>query len=102
MTVSFATFDRLKGKGVAAYQNGDYLAARTYLVDAAECMLEMAEGTKSTDARRQHEELATELIDLAKECDRLQKTGGKPRSGPGRRREKEDDSGADASDWIVS
>lgn len=42
MTVSFATFDRLKSKGVAAYKNGDYLAAKAYLVDAAECMLEMA------------------------------------------------------------
>ena len=31
-----------KGKGVAAYKNGDYLAAKSYLVDAAECMLELA------------------------------------------------------------
>ncbi len=42
MTVSFATFDRLKSKGVAAYQNGDYLASKTYLVDVAGCMLDMA------------------------------------------------------------
>ena len=37
MVVSFATFDRLKTKGVAAYKKGEYLAAKTYLVDAAEC-----------------------------------------------------------------
>ncbi|MCH7592786.1 MAG: ATP-binding protein [Planctomycetes bacterium] len=108
MAVSFSTFDRLKGKGVAAYKSGDYLAAKTYLVDAAECLLEMAETTKSTEAKRQHEEIAAELIDLAKDCDRLHSGGrrAKPveRGGKGgaqRRREQDDDSGADASDWIV-
>src|ERR1043166_9558301 len=75
MTVSFATFDRLKAKGVEAYKNGDYLAAKTYLVDAAGCMIEMAELVKTPEARRQHEELAAELIDLAKEADRLHSGG---------------------------
>ncbi len=28
MAVSFGTFERLKGKGVAADKNGDYLAAK--------------------------------------------------------------------------
>jgi transitional endoplasmic reticulum ATPase len=102
MTVSFSTFDRLKNKGVAAYKNGEYLTAKTYLVDAAECMIELAEKAKSPEARRQHEELAAELVDLAKDCDRLHKTPGKGRrAGAGRQREKEDESGADASDWIV-
>ncbi|MCH8966309.1 MAG: hypothetical protein IID43_01400, partial [Planctomycetes bacterium] len=62
MTVSFSTFDRLKTKGVAAYKKGDYLTAKTYLVDAAECMVELAENAKTADTRRQHEELAAELI----------------------------------------
>ncbi len=102
MAVSFATFERLKGKGVAAYKNGDYLAAKSYLVDAAECMLELAENAKTPEAQRQHEELAAELIDLAKDSERLHKSGGKRRgSRAGRQREKESDSGADASDWIV-
>jgi len=98
MTVSFATFDRLKSKGVAAYKKGEYLAAKTYLIDAAECMVELAEKAKAPEARRQHEELAAELVDLAKDCDRLHAS---PRKGRQRQREKEDDSGADASDWIV-
>ena len=100
MAVSFSTFDRLKSKGVAAYQKGDYLTAKTYLVDAAECMVELAENAKTADTRRQHEELAAELIDLAKDCDRLH-VSPKGRRGGARQREKEDDSGADASDWIV-
>jgi transitional endoplasmic reticulum ATPase len=98
MAVSFATFERLKGKGVAAYKKGDYLAAKSYLVDAAECIVELAEGAKSPEAQRQHEELAAELIDLAKDCDRLHKS---PKAARQRQREREGDSGADASDWIV-
>lgn len=98
MAVSFATFDRLKGKGVAAYKKGDYLAAKTYLVDAAECMIELAEAAKSPEARRQHEELATELIDLAKDCDQMHQS---PKAARRRQREKESDSGADVGDWIV-
>ncbi len=106
MTVSFATFDRLKSKGVAAYKNGDYLAAKAYLVDAAECMLEMAAAAKTPETQRQHEELGAELIDLAKDCDHLHGQGrrAKPALRGGRRgaqREREGDSGADASDWIV-
>lgn len=108
MTVSFATFDRLKSKGVAAYQNGDYLASKTYLVDAAGCMLDMAAAAKTPDARRQHEELAEELIELAKDCDRLHAGGkrGKPaqrggKGGGGGQRVKEEEGDSDASDWIV-
>jgi transitional endoplasmic reticulum ATPase len=102
MPVSFATFDRLKSRGVAAYKKGDYLAAKSYLVDAAECMVELAESAKTPEAQRQHEELATELIDLAKDCERLHRSGGKGRrAAAARQREKEGDSGTDASDWIV-
>ena len=98
MAVSFATFERLKSKGVSAYKKGDYLAAKTYLVEAAECMIELAESAKTPETRRQHEEIATELVDLAKDCDRLKKSGKKPRA---RVKEKDDDSGTDASDWII-
>jgi len=98
MSVSYSTFERLKSKGLAAYKNGDYKASRTYLIEAAECLVELAESAKSPEARRQQEELAAELIDLAKDCTER----GKHPAGPRRRtREKEDDSGADASDWIV-
>lgn len=111
MTVSFSTFDRLKTKGVRAYKNGEYLTAKTYLVDAAECLIELAEAAKTADARRQHEEIAAELIDLAKDCDALHDGGGvrrggggrtaKGRGGDARQGEADSDSGGDASDWIV-
>jgi len=105
MAVSFTTFERLKSKGVAAYKNGDYLVAKTYLIDAAECMIEMGEAAKTSEAKRQHEELAAELIDLAKDCNRLHGSGARAKGGArgvgGAQRERDDDSGADASDWIV-
>lgn len=122
MTTSFSTFDRLKSKGIAAYESGDYLTAKSYLVDAAGCLLELAGASKNPSARRQHEELAAELIDLAKDCDRIAASGGraKPghpgrgggvgqgggagrggRAGAARQSERDSDNGADASDWIV-
>ncbi len=99
MATSFATFDRLKSKGIAAYQKGEYLTAKAYLVDAAECLVALAEETKSPDARRQHEEIAAELIELAKDCDRQHASPN--RGGPRRQTVKEDENNTDAADWIV-
>jgi len=102
MTVSFSTFDRLKAKGVAAYKNGDFLTAKTYLIDAAECLIELAEAAKTPESRRQQEELAAELIDLTKECDRRHKSPqGARKLGATRQRLEEEGSGSNASDWIV-
>jgi len=98
MAVSFATFDRLKAKGVSAYKSGDYSAARAYLLEAAECVVELAEQAKSPEAARQHQALAAELIELAKDCDA--RSNHKSAAG-GRAREQDDGDAADASDWIV-
>lgn len=97
MAASYATFERLKDKGVAAFRNGDHAAARPYLIQAAECMIELAETAKSESARRQHEQLARELMDLARRCESAGR--GSPASRPAVR--EDGDSGADASDWIV-
>jgi transitional endoplasmic reticulum ATPase len=99
MTTTFATFERLKSKGVAAFKKGEYAVAKTYLIEAAEAMVELAESAKTEELRGQHEEYAAELIDLAKECDRRkgQRGGGRTVA-----RERADDGGPDASDWIVS
>src|SRR5512146_591522 len=97
MPVSFSTFERLKDKGVAAYRKGDFAAARPYLIQAAECMIELAGQAKTDEIRAQHEAYARELIDLAKDCDRAA-TDGRPHRAKAREGE---DGGADASDWIV-
>ena len=99
MTVSFTTFERLKNKGVTAYKKGDYASAKTYLLEAAECMVELAEATEAQEVRRQREEIATELIDLAKDCKRYE--GVPPGKRPRLRAKEDDDGGKDASEWIV-
>lgn len=98
MAVSVATFERLKTKGVAAFKQGNYAGAKSYLVEAAECMVELAETAKSAEVRRQREQIAAELIDLAKDCDRQKKSSSRRRQAV---RERDDDRGTDASDWIV-
>lgn len=59
----------LKSKGIAAFQAGDYLAARAYLSGAAESLIAMAAAAKSPDNGRRHREMAERLIDLVRECD---------------------------------
>jgi len=97
MPVTFATFQRLKDKGVAAYRKGDYAVAKPYLIQAAECMIELAESAKTPQLRAQHEAFAHELIDLARDCDQAASEKRPRRAKAG----EADEGGADASDWIV-
>lgn len=95
MPATYATFERLKDKGLAAYKSGEYAAAKSYLVQAAEAMIEIAEATPSAKLRQQRETLAREMIELARSCD-----GRKAGTRQARARE-EDDKSADASEWVV-
>jgi transitional endoplasmic reticulum ATPase len=101
MAVSFSTFERLKAKGVEAYKKGEYAAAKSFLTEAADCMVELAEQAPSPDIRRQREEIAAELIDLAKDCLRYAAAPPDKRPRPRVRTADRDENGADASDWIV-
>lgn len=96
---TFATFKRLKDKGVAAMQEGDYLAARPYLIQAAECMIELAEENKDPQQRAEQESYAKELIELAKDCDRRAQRGPGARTRD--RARDDEDGGVNAQDWIV-
>ncbi len=96
---TFATFQRLKDKGVAALRQGDFVAARPYLIQAAECMIELAEENKDPRQRAEQEAYARELIELAKDCDRRGQHG--PGGGPRARAREDDDSGGKAEDWVV-
>ncbi len=100
MAVSYSTFERLKTKGVAAYKKGDYAVAKTYLVEAAECMVELAQNAESAEVCRQREEIAAELIDLAKDAARYEKApaGKRPRL-----QEKEGgEEGRTGADWLAT
>ncbi len=97
---TFATFQRLKDKGLAAYKRGDYAAARPYLIQAAECMLDIAAASKDEKIRQQQESYARELIELAKECQKRAASATGRQPGRDRARE-DDDRGPDVSEWIV-
>jgi transitional endoplasmic reticulum ATPase len=97
---TFATFNRLKDKGLAALRAGDWVAAKPYLIQAAEVMIELAEEQPDPTMKADQEAYAKELIELAKDCDR--KAGLAPPGAPRRERTGEgSDSGANPSDWIV-
>ena len=98
MAVSYATFERLKDRGLAAYKSNDYAAAKSYLQEAAECMVELAEQAESVKLRDQRVETARELIDLAQHCDQKK---NKPKRASSKSADG-DDKGADASDWMVA
>ena len=98
---TFATFSRLKDKGVAALKAGDYVAARPYLIQAAETMVELSEESEDAKQRAEQEAYAKELIDLAKDCDRKIKSGKKGGHGRAERSRDDDEEGPSADDWIV-
>lgn len=101
---TFATFQRLKDKGVAALKAGEYAAAKPYLVQAAECMVELAEESKDAKQKSEQEQYARELMELARDCDRRLRRGGGGAPGGGKRGDRmrtEDEDGAKADDWVV-
>jgi SpoVK/Ycf46/Vps4 family AAA+-type ATPase len=97
MSISYDTFERLKDRGLAAYKAGEYAAAKTYLVQAAEAMVDLAERAPTPRVRREHETIAREIIELAKSCDQRRPAG----RGKGARAEEENDKGAGPADWVV-
>lgn len=101
MAATFTTFKRLKDKGLAAVRQGDYVAAKPYLIQAAECMIDIAEESKDPGQRAEQESYARELLELAKDCDRRQARGGGGGGPRGERVREDGDSGAKAQDWIV-
>lgn len=101
---TFATFTRLKDKGIAALRTGDYAGAKPYLLQAAECMIELAEEAPDVNQRAEQEAYARELLDLAKDCDRKARAGVKGGAGTRERARgggDGDEEGAGAEDWVV-
>lgn len=99
---TFATFSRLKDKGLAAVREGDYVSAKPYLIQAAECMIELAEENSDAKQRAEQENYAKELMTLAKDCDRrLKRGGGRGGAGSREKARNDEDAGPEASEWVV-
>ncbi len=96
-TPLYETFDRLKSKGLLAYKAGDHAKAKPFLMQAADCLLRIAKTRSDDNVRTEQEDLAQQLIDLAKECAAKKGKSGKK----GRVKDHSGDDGSDANDWIV-
>jgi len=96
---TFATFKRLKDKAIAALKAGDHVTARAYFIQAAECMIELAEENRDPHRRAEQETYARELIGLAKDCERRSRQAG--RAGVRDRAREAEDTGARPEDWVV-
>ncbi len=98
---TFATFSRLKDTGLAALKAGDYAGARPYLIQAAECLIELAEANPDSRARAEQEACARELLELARDCERRIGAGGRGGVRARDRVRDEEDDGAKVADWLV-
>lgn len=98
MSVSYETYERLKDRGLASYKNGDYAAAKPFLMQAADAMIKIAAETPDAAQRNRRKAMAAELIEFARQCDQRvedKRTNRRAAAKDG------DDSGAKAGDWIV-
>jgi transitional endoplasmic reticulum ATPase len=104
-------FERYRRQGLDARRAGEWESARTYLLEAARCMVELskqARGEELRDARRQ---TAAKLLDLANDSRAASAEGRKPRSatagprggGPRERAQasSEGEDGANAKNWAL-
>lgn len=104
-------FERYRRQGLDARRAGEWESARTYLLEAARCMVELskqARGEELRDARRQ---TAAKLLDLANDSRSAAAEGRKPRSattgprggGPRERAQasSESEDGANAKNWAL-
>lgn len=98
MTVSYNTFERLKDKGLAHFKNGEYAAAKPYLMQAADAIIKIAGETESGKQRDRRKAMAAELIEFAKLCDQRQ---DQKRTNRRAATSEDGDSKTSAQDWIV-
>ncbi len=101
------TFDRYKRQGLDARRAGRWAAARTYLLNAARVMTDLAREAKTDGLRDARQQVAERLLELARDCkeadDQKRPAGktspSKPQQSVGR--EGADDKAPDADAWAV-
>ncbi len=98
MTVSYNTFERLKDKGLAHFKNGEYAAAKPFLMQAADAIIKIAGDTDNAKQRDRRKAMAAELIEFARLCDQRQ---DQKRTNRRAATNEDDESKTSAQDWIV-
>src|SRR5438477_10076695 len=112
MAVTWETFERYRQKGLDARRAMQWDTARLYLLEAARAMTELAKDAQGDELRVGRQEIATRLLELARDCDKAKKENrrtpgrsGSPTAGPKTRMtsasESESESQGGADKWIV-
>jgi transitional endoplasmic reticulum ATPase len=109
MPVTWDTFERYKQKGLDARRAGQWDPARIYLLEAARAMVELSKDAKGDDLREGRRQMASRLLELARDCDQAKSENRRSAPAPSRKsngagsREKssEADGETSASQWVV-
>jgi len=109
MSATWEQFERYKQKGLDARRAMQWDSARLYLLEAARAMASLAKDAQGDELRTSRQEIATRLLELARDCDRAKTTNRRPagQSGgvltaaPGRAASAESEENASADRWIV-
>jgi transitional endoplasmic reticulum ATPase len=105
MAASWDTFERFRQKGLDARRAGQWDAARTYLLEAARAMTELARDAQGEELRTGRQQIAQRLLELARDSEKAKVERRRP--SPVRRAPREQDAsseaeGASSADkWIV-
>ena len=69
MPVTWDNFERYRQKGLDARRAGQWDSARIYLLEAARAMVELSKDAKGDELREGRRQMATRLLELARDCD---------------------------------
>lgn len=105
MAVTWEAFERYKQKGLDARRAMQWDSARMYLLEAARAMTQLAKQAEGDELRAGRQEIASRLLELARDCDVAKKENRRTVSaGEAKGRAEasgESESSASADQWIV-
>ena len=73
--ITWDSFERYKRQGLDARRAGEWESARTYLLEAARCMVELSKQAKGKELQDARRETAAKLLELANDCKTAQAEG---------------------------
>lgn len=102
-SMSWDTFERYRQRGLDARRAGQWDSARIYLLEAARAMLDLSKDAQGEELREGRREMATKLLELAKDSEDAKKQSRK--AGPVQRTKSENTAESEgekgAEQWMV-
>src|SRR3954471_4962743 len=77
MAATWEQFERYRQKGLDARRAMQWDAARLYLLEAARTMAELAKDAQGDELRGGRQEIASRLLELARDCDQAKRENRK-------------------------